>query len=219
MVERTAQEERLNWRLPLFVVLGASIALLSMMVYSPYGDLLYILVIGPLICLGLLLAAIIRKKPRQRLSILLALVAFLASSAALLKNEGTLRPSIRWQLWSHQYKAELLAQPTPAKSELKHVEWDGWGFVPSGNNVVYLVFDPTDHLRTRRRRVHRAGLMAFRAKSLWYAVLKGSGTPCASTRMRSGANVPTATVACAKLRRLLLRNRVPHEPSRRSSTV
>ena len=117
-----------------------------MMVYSPYGDLLYILVIGPLICLGLLLAAIIRKKPRQRLSILLALVAFLASSAALLKNEGTLRPSIRWQLWSHQYKAELLAQPTPAKSELKHVEWDGWGFVPSGNNVVYLVFDPTDSL-------------------------------------------------------------------------
>jgi hypothetical protein len=146
MVERTAQEERLNWRLPLFVVVGASIALLSMMVYSPYGDLLYILVIGPLICLGLLLAAIIRKKPRQRLSILLALVAFLASSAALLKNEGTLRPSIRWQLWSHQYKAELLAQPTPAKSELKHVEWDGWGFVPSGNNVVYLVFDPTDSL-------------------------------------------------------------------------
>jgi hypothetical protein len=146
MVERTAQKERLNWRLPLFVVVGASIALLSMMVYSPYGDLLYILVIGPLICLGLLLAAIIRKKPRQRLSILLALVAFLASSAALLKNEGTLRPSIRWQLWSHQYKAELLAQPTPAKSELKHVEWDGWGFVPSGNNVVYLVFDPTDSL-------------------------------------------------------------------------
>ena len=146
MVERTAQGERLNWRLPLFVVVGASIALLSMMVYSPYGDLLYILVIGPLICLGLLLAAIIRKKPRQRLSILLALVAFLASSAALLKNEGTLRPSIRWQLWSHQYKAELLAQPTPAKSELKHVEWDGWGFVPSGNNVVYLVFDPTDSL-------------------------------------------------------------------------
>jgi hypothetical protein len=146
MVERTAQKERLNWRLPLFVVVGASIALLSMMVYSPYGDLLYILVIGPLICLGLLLAAIIRKKPRQRLSILLALVAFLASSAALLKNEGTLRPSIRWQLWSHQYKAELLARPTPAKSELKHVEWDGWGFVPSGNNVVYLVFDPTDSL-------------------------------------------------------------------------
>lgn len=146
MVERTAQEERLNWRLPLFVVVGASIALLSMMVYSPYGDLLYILVIGPLICLGLLLAAIIRKKPRQRLSILLALVAFLASSVALLKNEGTLRPAIRWQLWSHQYKTELLAQPTPAKSELKHVEWDGWGFVPSGNNVVYLVFDPTDSL-------------------------------------------------------------------------
>jgi hypothetical protein len=146
MVERTVHEERLNWRLPLYVVAGACIASLSMMVYSPNGGLLYMLVIAPLVCFILLIAVGIRKNPRQRLSILLTLIAFLAASAALLKNEGTLRPSIRWLLWSHRYKAELLALPNPAKSELKHVEWDGWGFVPSGNNVVYLVFDPTDSL-------------------------------------------------------------------------
>ena len=146
MADRTAQEARLNWRLLLSVVLGASIALLALMVYSPYGDLLYILFIAPLIGLALVLAAVIQTRLRQRLSNLLTLVAFLASSAALLKNEGTLRPSLRWLLWSHRFKAQLLAQPNPAKSELNHVEWDGGGFVPSGNNAVYLVFDPADSL-------------------------------------------------------------------------
>lgn len=52
MADRTAQEARLNWRLLLYVVLGASIALLALMVYSPYGDLLYILFIAPLIGLA-----------------------------------------------------------------------------------------------------------------------------------------------------------------------
>jgi hypothetical protein len=83
MADRTAQEARLNWRLPLYVVLGASIALLALMVYSPYGDLLYILFIAPLICLVLVLAAVVQKRPRQRLSNLLTMVAFLASSAGL----------------------------------------------------------------------------------------------------------------------------------------
>ena len=139
-------EDRFDWWLPLWTAVGTSIILVSLVVYSPYGDLLYILVIAPLACVVLLFAAVIHKGRRQRLSRLLALAAFLVSSAALLKNEGTLRPTIRWLLWSHQYKAELLTQPNQAKSELKHVEWDGWGFVPSGNNVVYLVFDPTDSL-------------------------------------------------------------------------
>ena len=178
MVVRTAQEEQLNWRLPLYVVVGASIALLSMMVYSPNGGLLYMLVIAPLICFVLLIAAGIRKKPRQRLSILLTLVTFLVASAALLKNEGTLRPSIRWLLWSHRYKTELLAQMNPAKSELKHVEWDGWGFVPSGNNVVYLVFDPTDSL-AHAAKTHAPGRfngvpcdvpLVRRLERQWYSV-------------------------------------------------
>ncbi len=45
-----------------------------------------------------------------------------------------------------RYKTQLFAQPDSASGELKHTVWDTWGFVPSGFNVVYLVFDPADSL-------------------------------------------------------------------------
>ena len=48
--------------------------------------------------------------------------------------------------YSNDYKAEVLAQPSSTGASLKHVEWDGWGFVGSGDTVVYLVFDPNDSL-------------------------------------------------------------------------
>jgi hypothetical protein len=37
-----------------------------------------------------------------------------------------------------------LGQPTEPTRDLKHIQWDGWGW--GGNNtVVYLVFDPLAH--------------------------------------------------------------------------
>ena len=182
MVEKGAERGRLNWGLPLYVVVGASIVLLSLMVYSPDGDLLYSLVIAPLvclICLVLLLTAAIRKRSRQFLSTLLTLVAFLAVSAALLKNGSTLRPSIRWLLWSHRFKAEVMAQQSPSNAELKHIEWDGWGFSGVGDTTVYLVFDPTDSLAVAAKS-HQPGKFqgipcrvprVRRLESEWYAVL------------------------------------------------
>ena len=182
MHEKSAERGSLNWRPPLFVAAGASIVLLSLMVYSSYGDLLYILVIAPLvclICLVLLATAAIRKRPRQCLSTLLTLVAFLAVSGALLKNEGALRPSIRWLLWSHRFKAELMAQENPSNAELKHIEWDGWGFPGAGDTTVYLVFDPTDSLAVAAKS-HQPGKFhgipcnvprVSRLESRWYAVL------------------------------------------------
>jgi hypothetical protein len=77
---------------------------------------------------------------------LLALVGFVAISWSLDRNEGTLRPFLRWLLWSRRYKAELMAEPDPPTGELKHIAWDTWGFVPTGFDIVYLVFDPTDSL-------------------------------------------------------------------------
>jgi len=182
VVEKGTERECLNGRLPLYVVAGASIVLLPLMVYSPDGDLLYILVIAPLVCLVclvLLLTAAIRKRSRQFLSTLLTLVAFLAVSGALLKNEGTLRPSIRWLLWSHRFKAELMAQQNPSNAELKHIEWDGWGFPGAGDTTVYLVFDPTDSLAAAAKS-HQSGKFhgipctvprVSRLESRWYAVL------------------------------------------------
>ncbi len=51
----------------------------------------------------------------------------------------------RWVIHSKAYKAKVLAQASPTNEELKHIEWDGWGFAGS-DTTVYLVFDPHDSL-------------------------------------------------------------------------
>ncbi len=56
-----------------------------------------------------------------------------------------LRTTTRWFALSQRYKAEVLAQPTAAAGELKHIEWDGWGWAGQ-DTIVYLVSDPTDSL-------------------------------------------------------------------------
>jgi len=85
---------RFNWGLPLSVAAAGSIVLLSLTVYSPYGDLLYILIIAPivcLVCLFLMVMSAIRKRPRQCVSALLTLVAFVAASGALHTNRNGVR--------------------------------------------------------------------------------------------------------------------------------
>jgi hypothetical protein len=156
---------------PSFVVVSASVVFVSLMVYSAYAEFLYSIFFAPitfLTCLLLLVAAAVRKRRSQSLSMLLTLVAFLGVSWALVKNEGTIRPSIRWLLWSHRFKAEILAQPTPVDGELRHMEWEATGFAGVANNTVYLVFDPTDSL-------------AMAAKS--HSPGKFSGVPCEVPRV------------------------------------
>ena len=149
-----ALQDRTSWWLPLCVVVVAGVVLLLFMIHSADAPLLYVPFIAPVVCFAcllLILVAVIRKRPRECLSVLLALVGFVAISWSLGRNEGTLRPFFRWLLWSRRYKAEPMAEPDPAKGELKHVVWNTWGFVPSGFTVVYLVFDPTDSLANAAR--------------------------------------------------------------------
>jgi hypothetical protein len=140
--------QRVDWRLPLVGATGASILLLSMMLFSADGALLYLVLVAPLICLVglvLLLTAAVRKRYRHSLSLLVMLLAIFVVSAALLKNQDSVRASLRWLLYSRPFKAEVLAQPPPASGELRHVEWEATGFAGM-SNTVYLVFDPTDSL-------------------------------------------------------------------------
>jgi hypothetical protein len=131
--------------------------------------------------LPILAPAVIRKRPRRSLSIFLTLVSFLAVSAALLKSEGTLRPWLRWLLWSGRFKAEVLAQTTPANGEFKHIEWDGWGGAPVGDWTAYVVFDPTDSLSAAANsRLHGkfSGIpcsvdQVRQLESRWYSVTLG----------------------------------------------
>jgi hypothetical protein len=61
---------------------------------------------------------------------------------------------------------------------LKHVEWDGGGFVPRGNKLVYLVFDPADSLAYAAK-THAPGRfngipcevpLVVRLERQWYSV-------------------------------------------------
>jgi hypothetical protein len=74
------------------------------------------------------------------------LVVFWASSWGLLKNALEVRSEVRWLFLSRHYKAKVLAEPVPANGELKHIEWDGWGFAGAGDTDVFLVYDPSDSL-------------------------------------------------------------------------
>ena len=172
-----------NWRLPLYGALGACVVFLPIIVYfSDIFVLLYLLGVSTIIVILLLVTIVVRMRPRQRLSILLTLVAYVTVTGALFINYGELRPSLRWLLWSHRYKAELLAAPDLADGDLKLIEWDGWGW--GGNDtVVYVVFDPTDSLSAAAKS-HSPGKFrgipcevprVRRFESRWYSVVFYTG--------------------------------------------
>lgn len=141
------EQTRFNWRLPLYVVGAASVVLLALFINGADASLLYIFGVIPLVCaslLTLLAVAAIRRKPCLALSV--TLITFLVVSGALLKAQGALRPTLRWFIWSHRYKAEFLRIPQSPTGDLRHIEWDASGWGPIGSTITYLVFDPTDSL-------------------------------------------------------------------------
>jgi hypothetical protein len=101
------------------------------------------------------------------------------SIAAALLISGSCQQSsdaARWLARSHNYKSEVLAQPT-AVGELKHIEWDGWGWAGQ-DTTVYLVYDPTDSLAAaakgqRPGKFNGIPCEVFRVRRLesyWYTV-------------------------------------------------
>ena len=187
------KQDRLSWRGPLVVVTGTVIVLVSLVACSPDSDILYILLIVPIVsltCLALLVAAAIRRKPRRCLSTLLTLAAFLGVSWGLLRNQGTIRAYSRWLLWSRSFKAEVLAQPAPANGELRHMVWERTGFAGVANNTVYFVFDPTDSLAAAHSPGKLKGIpcpvyQVRRLESHWYSVwfyLDQSWSQCPESR-------------------------------------
>ena len=76
----------------------------------------------------------------RRTALALTVAAVLLSSVGCEKSSS----AVKWLLYRHGYKAEVLAQPSK-NGELNHIEWDGWGWAGQ-DTTVYLVFDPTDSL-------------------------------------------------------------------------
>lgn len=176
-----AKNRRFDLRKP---VIAAVVALLVSLVITIYGTdvdwLLYsvgVALLGSLILLGSIALRAVFRKEHDVLMAFAIFGAYVAVTAAFFIGYGQLRPMLRWTLWSHRYKSELLAQAPPANGQLKHVEWERSGWGPIGPTIVYLVFDPTDSL-SEAAKSHRPGRFSGipcevprvqRLESHWYA--------------------------------------------------
>src|SRR4051812_46503925 len=82
---------------------------------------------------------------RTRLSLYALAITLVGSTVLIVANYSDVKTATRWLASSHRYKAEVMAQPAPPDGELRHIQWDGWGW-GGQTTTVYLVFDPTDSL-------------------------------------------------------------------------
>jgi len=147
MIEKAYEGDTYNWRLPLAALLATPVIFLIFAVEQP-ESLIYGLFVVPFITILLSLWAmknVIAKRNRRCLAILSMLAIFWLLSVPLFKNYLAVRSSARWLIWSNDFKAKVAAQPTSASGDLKHLDWDGWGW-GGENTEVYLVFDPSDSL-------------------------------------------------------------------------
>jgi hypothetical protein len=120
-----------------------------------------------------------RKRMVVTVGIALFMLLILAASVVLRPMFGYPRAInyVRWLVWSRSYKAAVLAEPNSPNEELKHIEWDGWGW-GGEDTTVYLVFDPSDSLSAASQE-HRAGKfngipcevpLVERREQNWYVV-------------------------------------------------
>ncbi len=94
-------------------------------------------------------AAVSRKNRRRSLRQLatLAILWALLIGSSLLNYTYPIgiRSAARWLIWSHNYKAQVLAGPQPPNGELRNIAWDSGGMFAQDWDA-FLVFDPTDSL-------------------------------------------------------------------------
>jgi hypothetical protein len=141
--DKIAGGGQLGWRMPMCAALAAVLVFIPLVI-NPNTDFLYLFLIVPgLLVLGV--CALIYAAIRKTLRIAVMVTTFWVVSALLFMYNIPIRSFTRWLLWSRQYKSEVLAEPDSKNGDLKHIEWDGWGW--GGQDFsVFLVFDPTDSL-------------------------------------------------------------------------
>jgi len=143
MSEKTA--DRFNWWLPFYGSFGAAIVFLPKMILgNEIGTFLWTALIAAIVGLALLVVLFLTIR-HQSIAALSMVAVFGAVSWLLFRVSDDVRTTGRWLIQSGRYKTEILAQPNSTNGELKHAEWDGWGFA-GADTVVYLVFDPNDSL-------------------------------------------------------------------------
>lgn len=138
-----SERNQLSWRMAAYAASAAVLVFLPLLMI-PTTDVVYLFVIVP--CLALTgICVLIYAAIRKELPIAVMVATFWTVSALLFVYNIQIRTYTRWLLWSGQYKNKVLAQPALVNGELKHIEWDGWGW--GGQDFsVFLVFDPADSL-------------------------------------------------------------------------
>lgn len=164
-------EDRFQWRLPSYAILGALILFAPVAFCEPDISWVIYVLVGLIISVAFVAFAVkdaVAKRPWRCLSLLSMVAIYWAISAGLAGNYLAIRTVARWLVWSHVYKSAVLAQPASANGELKHSEWDGWGWAGQ-DTTVYVVFDPTNSL-FQATKTHQSG--------------KFNGLPCDVYRVR-----------------------------------
>lgn len=177
MVENTIERGQFKWRLPLYIAVGGLILGLSIELSSFFdlGEIFYLFMVAPIIAFYLAVDAF----HKRSLPVFLIFLMYCAASWGLLRGTNDIRDTGRWLLWSRSYKLEVLNQPEPSAGQLKHIEWDGWGFPGADDTYVYLVFDPANSLSTAAKRHSPGNFKGIpctvqkvrRLGSQWYSVL------------------------------------------------
>jgi hypothetical protein len=181
MARPGAPTDRFNGKPSAWTALCATIFYLPLAIWKiDFGPLLYSLLAAIAVFVAWIIAIVlaIRRQYRRCLSAAAMIVAICATSSVLLSNTSWIHTCGRWITHGPQYRAAVLAQPTPAAGDLKHVEWDGWGWGGNGT-TVYLVFDPGDSLASAAKnhstgRISRALCGVSRMQRLenhWYSVV------------------------------------------------
>lgn len=190
MVAESVHKRRLDWRLPLYSTV-AELFVLIFITFCPFDLAAFVslLVVAPLLLIFSLVLVVLLSRAavgygrHQLLPILVTLaILWVVPTALLLYGGGHLRnirDTTRWLLWSYRYKQDVLREPASPGGELKHIEWDGWGFPGAGDTTVYLVFDPKDSLAVAAKGEHPGKFngipcevpFVHRLESQWYTVL------------------------------------------------
>jgi hypothetical protein len=179
LVETSSSKQHFSWRFAIFGAVGALLVSLPEIVQGneigPFFEGAFALLVVSLI---LLITAITNVRKRS-LSVLVMLAIYCSLIWAFHRLSTDMRTTGRWFLEARDYKAQVLGLPEPHLGELKHVEWEGWGFAGAGDTIVYLVFDPNDALLSAAKS-HSSGkfpglscpvVRVRRLEKYWYTAL------------------------------------------------
>jgi len=179
---------------------GIALYLPLMMFCEDWSTFLYVAICVPMLTVGggvVLLAWTIWKRRFPNFWMISTLPAYWVVTLLLVVNTNELQLHARWLFHSASYKAQLMSLPQRNKDELRHLEWEDWGWIGS-HTTGYLVFDPSDTLSAAARHENSQKQIGLpcevagvqRLERQWYEVVFYTDTDWDSC-VQSAQSLPT----------------------------